>query len=546
MEIELPDGTILEAPDDADPSVVAKNYLAKQQQSPDPTEGMSTRELFTAGMGQSFNQLRLGAKQIAGPGIRMVTGTEPEQALQERETLKSEIGETREIDAPLLETTAGTAGNIAGNIAALAPAALIPGANTLAGATVAGAALGAAQPTIGDESRAVNAAVGAGAGATGFVGGKAIQAGVTAAKRRIAEAAAQKAQNAARDATLAQARAEGFIVAPSEVNPGFVTNILERWAGKASVAQQASLRNQRVTNKLVRESLGLPEDTPITPESLTPIKRAAWSVYDQTKKLGILTADKTFKDTLAGLSKLGKSKLTPNKEIVQLAQRLRQNTLDAEDVVESIKTLRFEAKTNLGPMNFNPVTKRLGKAQSAAADALEGLIERNISPGTFGRNFVDTFKQARVTLGKVGTVERAMVESTGNVSARKLAAELAKGKPLTGKLRDVARFTQAFPRMNQLNVNPIPGGSPLDMAAAGVSTAAGSPGLGALLLGRPVARSAVLSRVFQKAPSDDPLTSLALSKVPVPARTPQALGILAPSITTSNRNRQRRRSVRNR
>jgi hypothetical protein len=32
MEIELPDGTILEAPDDADPSVVAKNYLAKQRQ----------------------------------------------------------------------------------------------------------------------------------------------------------------------------------------------------------------------------------------------------------------------------------------------------------------------------------------------------------------------------------------------------------------------------------------------------------------------------------------------------------------------------------
>lgn len=31
MEIELPDGTVLEAPDDADPSVVAKAYLAKQK-----------------------------------------------------------------------------------------------------------------------------------------------------------------------------------------------------------------------------------------------------------------------------------------------------------------------------------------------------------------------------------------------------------------------------------------------------------------------------------------------------------------------------------
>jgi hypothetical protein len=38
MEIELPDGTVLEAPDDADPSAVAKNYLAKQQR-PDPFPG---------------------------------------------------------------------------------------------------------------------------------------------------------------------------------------------------------------------------------------------------------------------------------------------------------------------------------------------------------------------------------------------------------------------------------------------------------------------------------------------------------------------------
>lgn len=38
MEIELPDGTILEAPDDADPSVVAKAYLAKQQPQAAPPQ----------------------------------------------------------------------------------------------------------------------------------------------------------------------------------------------------------------------------------------------------------------------------------------------------------------------------------------------------------------------------------------------------------------------------------------------------------------------------------------------------------------------------
>jgi len=49
MEIELPDGTILEAPDDADPSVVAKAYLAKQRRRRSPLE-------YASGLASQFNQ----------------------------------------------------------------------------------------------------------------------------------------------------------------------------------------------------------------------------------------------------------------------------------------------------------------------------------------------------------------------------------------------------------------------------------------------------------------------------------------------------------
>jgi hypothetical protein len=49
MEIELPDGTILEAPDGADPSVVAKAYLAKQRRRRSPLE-------YASGLASQFNQ----------------------------------------------------------------------------------------------------------------------------------------------------------------------------------------------------------------------------------------------------------------------------------------------------------------------------------------------------------------------------------------------------------------------------------------------------------------------------------------------------------
>jgi hypothetical protein len=49
MEIELPDGTILDAPDDADPSAVAKAYLAKQQPRRSPLE-------YASGLAAAANQ----------------------------------------------------------------------------------------------------------------------------------------------------------------------------------------------------------------------------------------------------------------------------------------------------------------------------------------------------------------------------------------------------------------------------------------------------------------------------------------------------------
>lgn len=537
IEIELPDGTVLEAPDDADPSAVAKNYLARQTKpSPvDPTAGMSAGEKFTAGIGQAFNTMGQGGRQLIGPARRFLSGTAgTEEARQERAALQSEIEESRKLDAPLLKTWPGFLGSATGYGTSALPFALVPGANTAVGATAIGGLLGAVQPTVGEESRTGNILLGGGLGVGGFGVGRAMGAGVGAAKDKVLKLDYLKKVNKPRDETLAEGRSAGYTVPPSEVQPNAVANILERWAGKASVAQEASLRNQKITNNLVRESLGLPTDVPITPETLTPIKQAAWSVYDQTKRLGTFTADKTFKNTLNEIEKRGASKLTPNEEIVNLAQRLKQDTLEAEDVVESIKTLRFEAKTNLSPFNQNPAARRLGKAQSSAADALEGLIERNISPNNLGKEFVENFRKARVTLGKVGTVERAMVESTGDVSAKKLAQEFAKGRPLTDELKTAAKFAQAFPRLNQMNVNPVPGGSPLDvMAGVGTSVATGQPAWLALALARPSARSAVLSGMFQRPPNYQPgavtqgASRLGLLQAP---RAPQIPGLLAPSV----------------
>lgn len=143
----------------------------------DPTDGMSTFERSAAGLGKSAADLWLG--------LRSLTGNASAEEVKER----------RRLDAPLMNTTAGMVGNIAGQIGtALLPGGLIAGAGKLAGAaglartgsTLAragqtamapttirgaatlGAATGAVQPAVDLGERAEQAAFGAAGGAGGM------------------------------------------------------------------------------------------------------------------------------------------------------------------------------------------------------------------------------------------------------------------------------------------------------------------------------------------------------------------------------------------
>lgn len=129
--------------------------IAADREKYSPTAGMGTFEKAVAGYGSAVPRLARGIGQRLG----MVS--------------QDSADEANRLDAPLLATGAGSAGNIAGNVMAAAPTAFIPGANTVVGATLIGGGLGAAQPTSTDESWLKNAAIGGAAGPAGLLAGRA-------------------------------------------------------------------------------------------------------------------------------------------------------------------------------------------------------------------------------------------------------------------------------------------------------------------------------------------------------------------------------------
>jgi len=158
----------------------------------DPTEDMSIFEKMAAGAGKAVYDIGRGAGQMLG----LVSD--------------KDIAKARELDAPLMATKSGVAGNILGNILTSVPAMMIPGGQGAAGAALTGAGMAALQPTTADESRLKNMALGGAMGAalpaavSGLKAAKAALYDPLAGQERIIGGALNRAAGSDA-ATLAQA-----------------------------------------------------------------------------------------------------------------------------------------------------------------------------------------------------------------------------------------------------------------------------------------------------------------------------------------------------
>jgi hypothetical protein len=494
---------------------------AKPQQY-NPTEGMSTGQRLAAGAGKALVDLGRGVKQVATQAGNKV-GLVSDQTAADVQT---QIDEARALDAPLMATTAGAVGNIAGNVAAFVPTALVPGANTYTGAALVGGALGALQPTAEGESRGLNTAVGVGSGLAGkAIGDKVAKVLGDRLANRTAQLATQQSQNATKDATVAAAREAGYVIPPSQANPSLANRALEGFSGKIQTAQAASVKNQEVTNKLAKKALGLAEDAPLTKETLRGVRAQAGKAYDAVAKYANkFVPDEQFS---AEVQSLGKGYSDFVKEFPELGtegvdkviQALSKNEFSPKGAIEAIKSLRYNGQGNLASAarTADPAKKILGNAQIEAADALESLAERNLQQSGKG-NLVKEFRKARTLIAKTYTVENALNESTSNVAAQKLGGALRKGKYLSGELKTAGQFSQAFPKAAQEITSSTPGVSPLDYAVGGLSTAASGnvaalAGIGA----RPAVRSVLLSDLYQRMATQAPSYAPGLG-VTLPAR----------------------------
>lgn len=385
-------------------------------------------------------------------------------------------------NAPLLQAIR-TSGMTAGGLQGAKGLA----ARTLGGGITGGAAAGMVDPETASTGAAFGAATPGALMAIAKAGGLASRA--IAAPKQTADMA---------DAINA-ARSQGYVIPPTQANPNLKNRLLEGMAGKLTTAQNASARNQEVTNQLAAKSLGLPAETKITPEVLQQVRKIGGDAYEAVANTGIISPGQNYMKALDDIAEpfnkalQGFPNATPS-PVLKLVESLKSPKFDAASAVSKIKELRTAADDAFRTGNTD-----IGRASKRAASELENVLEDHLQ--SIGQpELLQSFKEGRQLIAKTYTVEKALNQVSGSVDARKLASQLQKGKPLSGDLRSAAEFASRFPKASQAieGMGSLPQTSPLDwMAGAGLSAASANP-LGLAAVGaRPLARAATLSPFIQ-------------------------------------------------
>lgn len=478
MDVELPDGTVIEGIPDgtsrADLLVkLHKNgYNISSLVRPEKIGREAFKDVFKQELADNPIGANLAAFGTAASdlwhGAKQLVGADDKQARENNALIK---------DAHPISA-------LAGNVAMYGAAgAAAPVLNTLKGATLGGAAIGSLSPTDNDNvalGKLENAAIGAGAGAVGVGVGKAVGGAVSNARQA---ANTLKRQNATRDATQLASQEAGYVLPPSYAGGGTLSRLAEGVSGKYKTNQAAQILNQRNTNNLARQFLGMPEGEAFSESAIQRLKDVNNVAY---RDVAALPSTVTGQQTTRSLG-TGATSTTP------IAQT-------GDEVLNALKDARFNSKLNWQHFNRTGDPEAYAKATALDAQAatlentLETIAQKNGSP-----DLVKSLQESRRNLAKIHTIDRAMNDATGDVDAKALAKVLEKGGMLSDEAEQIARFAQAYKDVAGVpksgDANPF---TVLDYASALLGYGV-SPAALALPVARVGSRAAILSPAAQKA-----------------------------------------------
>jgi len=408
---------MVEFPDGMSQAQIAAALRSRTNKQYDPTEGMSGPQKFWAGVGKSVADVGLGARQLVGLANQ------------------DEVDERKRLDAALMRTGAGKAGNIVGAFVPAAASVMIPGANTMTGAALTGAVLNSLQPLEEDQSRLAQAGIGAGLGVAG-------QGAANVIGRALKPV--QAFQTPAETELVKKAQAMGIPLNAAQLTGSKPL----RWIDSAldnlpfTAEKQAALKGaqREVWQRKVLEQLGINADN-ASPDVLG----GAYSqLGQQFRDLSARNTVDLGNDFLTAIASIDTNKTPFSKgldDVIDKALELAgKGKISGSEYQKVRSSLTLQSK---GAWAQNP---ELGQALKTLRNALDDAAGASMSAEDKA-----AWDLVRKQYAALKTVEKAVDPMNGAISPKKFINEVARTNPQGARygfgdqeLPELARVGKAF------------------------------------------------------------------------------------------------------
>ena len=280
---------------------------------------------------------------------------------------------------------------------------------------------------------------------------------------------------------IAEAQRLKLVIDPRKIDPSSIAaRGYSLAAGPRGPEAMVTANSPRVT-EIAKNELGIDPTTSLTSEAYKQARAKLAAPYDEVRKLPTMVADETTIKNLNDLRRnenllgdKGAAKKV-NKEIDKAIANMQQG-LTGNDLLDSVRNLRAEAKQLYKNPSAKPKDIAAADANLAIANQLETMIESNIT----NPKLLEQFRDARQKMARTYAYEEATNFNTGKVDVTKLARITAKDNALTGDIASVGKiagnFPEAFAPSAESKFFSVP-----RLTRAGVSGTAGALVGGALL-----------------------------------------------------------------